>query len=239
MAKESFCEACSDPEESLYHVMFQCPLARRFWAEIKKSEGVTIPNLHPTTWATDVLSPAVCNVKTAATVVCGAWTLWTGCNGRRHGRKVWEPRVAVRFISNMLEVLHTLKMPKQSKTPKLPEKWRCPEDGWVKVNTDAGFDALAFTGTSGAVIRDHTGTVKAAAARWFDDVPDALTAEALAAKEGLELAVENGYDKVVLEVDCSGLKMLLSSDDATRSSIGGLCFDITELSRSFSSFRVV
>ena len=28
------------------------------------------------------------------------------------------------------------------------------------------------------------------------------TAEAMAAKEGLELAVENGYDRVLLEVDC-------------------------------------
>lgn len=30
--------------------------------------------------------------------------------------------------------------------------------------------------------------------RWYDDVPDALTAEVMAAKEGLELAVENGHE---------------------------------------------
>ena len=57
------------------------------------------------------------------------------------------------------------------------------------------------------------------AARWLDDVPDALTAEAMAAKEGLELAAENGYNKVILEVDCSGLKTLLDGDDGTRSAI--------------------
>ena len=37
-------------------------------------------------------------------------------------------------------------------------------------------------------------------------MPDALTAEAMAAKEGLELAAECGFDKAVLEVDCSELK---------------------------------
>jgi hypothetical protein len=36
--------------------------------------------------------------------------------------------------------------------------------------------------------------VQAAAARWFDDILDVLTAEAMAAMEGLELAVENRYD---------------------------------------------
>jgi len=72
IAKESFCEYCGDPEETLYHVAIQCPLARRFWAEVKKVEGVTIPNFHPSTWATDVLQPEFCNSKTAALVVCGA-----------------------------------------------------------------------------------------------------------------------------------------------------------------------
>jgi hypothetical protein len=36
----------------------------------------------------------------------------------------------------------------------------------------------------------------------------------MAAKEGLELAVENGYDRVILEVDCRGLQTLL--EDASK-----------------------
>ena len=52
------------------------------------------------------------------------------------------------------------------------------------------------------------------------------TAEAMAAKEGLELAVENGYDRVLLEVDCRGLQTLLKDRSSVRSAIEGLCFDI-------------
>jgi hypothetical protein len=59
------------------------------------------------------------------------------------------------------------------------------------------------------VIHDHSGLVVSAAARWFDGIPDTLTAKASAAKEGLELALELGYDRVILEVDCQGLKTLL------------------------------
>jgi hypothetical protein len=65
---------------------------------------------------------------------------------------------------------------------------------------------------------------------WFDHMPDALTAEAMAAKEGLKLVLENSYDKLILEVD---------SREGMRSSVGGVCFDITELGRSFCEFKIV
>ncbi|KAF8686219.1 hypothetical protein HU200_043600 [Digitaria exilis] len=71
-------------------------------------------------------------------------------------------------------------------------QWQKPNEGWIKINTDAAFDPGTCTGSAGVVIRNHDGLVQAAAARWFDDTPDVLTAEAMAAKEGLELAVECG-----------------------------------------------
>ena len=88
------------------------------------------------------------------------------------------------------------------------QKWKRPEEGWAKVNTDAGFDAENGTGRSGVVIRDHSGAVIGAAARWFEGVQDVLSAEALAAKEGLELAVELGLPRVILELDCQSLMKL-------------------------------
>lgn len=198
MEKESFCDLCGDPDESLYHVAFNCSVARRFWAEVKKVEGVPVPNLHPSAWAADILQPSICSAELAALVVCGAWTLWTGRNARRHGCKVWEPRASVRFISSMLEELASLKVPKVPKPPRKPVKWCCPEEGWFKVNTDAGFDGSKCLGSSGVVIRNHNEEVQAAAAWWLDDVLDVLTAEAMVAKEGLELATEMGCDKIIL-----------------------------------------
>jgi len=149
---------------------------------------------------------------------------------------VWEPGALARFISSMLEELASLKVPKAPRSARRPEKWVCPKEGWVKVNTDAGYDAAACSGSSGVVIRDHSGLLQAAAARWFDDVPDALTAVALAAKEGLELAAELGLNKILLEVDCQALSNFLQGPQPFTSSIGGLCFDILELGKSFASF---
>ena len=110
VARESFCEVCGDPDESLYHIFFQCPVARRFWTEVKKLSEIIIPRLHPCTWATDVLHAQICLAKVSAMLICGAWTLWTGRNAHRHGQKVWEPGATARFISSMLEELASLKM---------------------------------------------------------------------------------------------------------------------------------
>lgn len=228
---ESFCEVCGDPDESLYHVIFRCPVARSFWAEVKKVAGVSIPDLHPGTWTTDALNPSTCSSAMAAMLICGTWALWTG-------RKVWQPGAAARYISSMLEELASLKTPSKSMQPRRTVQWKGPDEGWMKVNTDAAYDLNMCTGSAGVVIRNHSGLVQAAAARWLDDVPDALTAEAMAAKEGLELAVEKGYDRVILEVDCRGLKTLLDDRSCLRSLIGGICSDIIELGRSFIEFRV-
>jgi hypothetical protein len=110
----------------------------------------------------------------------------------------------------------------QTRKPVRVKQWKRPEEGWLKINTDAAFDANTCTGSAGVVIHDHSGLVVSAAARWFDGIPDTLTAKASAAKEGLELALELGYDRVILEVDCQGLKTLLGDPSSMRSSIGGL-----------------
>lgn len=139
----------------------------------------------------------------------------------------------------MLEDIASLKLHLKPAEPKSKDTWKMHEQGWVKVNVDAAFDAGNCTGRAEVVIRDNDDLVLAATARWLDSVTDVLTAEALAAKEGLELTIECGYEKVILEVHCRGLKMTLEASDGMRSSIGGLCADITVLGRSFVDFKVV
>jgi ribonuclease HI len=137
-----------------------------------------------------------------------------------------------------MEDLASLRQPKKQKPVSVRARWEKPEPGWLKVNTDAAFDKEGSVGRAGVIICDQAGLVIGGSARWFDDVPDALTAEAIAAKEGLELAAELGLEKVCLEVDCQGLSNLLQSPNSSISYVGGLCFDIIELSKSFREFKI-
>lgn len=154
------------------------------------------------------------------------------------GRKVWEPGATARFISTLLEDLASLKPQTHPKVPGARACWEKPPMGWTKLNTDAGFVQSSCSGSAGVVLRDHSGALRGAAGRWLDDVPDALTAEALVAKEGIELAMELGVDRLILEVDCQGLAKMLMDPASIRSSIRGLWYDITELGKNFSDFSI-
>ncbi|MFS9531496.1 reverse transcriptase-like protein, partial [Klebsiella pneumoniae] len=72
------------------------------------------------------------------------------------------------------------------------DKWRAPEEGWAKLNTDGSFNAQSFCGGGGAVLRNSEGVVLAAEARWHEQLPDVITVEALAARDGLLMAVAQG-----------------------------------------------
>jgi ribonuclease HI len=118
------------------------------------------------------------------------------------------------------------------------EVWKPPPEGWVKVNSDGSFDGCVGCGAGAAVIRDHQGAVVAAQARWYGPMQEALVAEAAAARDGLELARQLGMAKIIFECDNSVLVSALKSTSRVRSIIAGLCHDIQELGKMFSSFKV-
>jgi ribonuclease HI len=118
------------------------------------------------------------------------------------------------------------------------QRWKPPEDGWVKVNTDGSFNGCLGCGAGVAVLRDHHGKVLAAQVRWLGPIHDALAAEALAAYDSLQIAALQGFARIVLESDSEVLVAALNSSSLDRSAVAGICHDIRELSRSFSDFKV-
>ena len=101
--REDHCEVCGEPGESLYHVALTCTVARQFWRSAQEITGYKVPVLHPETWTRDVLSGELCTASEAALIVCGAWSLWSGRNARKHGKTRWNPRAAVHHVASMVE----------------------------------------------------------------------------------------------------------------------------------------
>jgi hypothetical protein len=67
--------------------------------------------------------------------------------------------------------------------------------------TDASYSVATASGASGVVLRNSQGKVLAAVARVYTNIADVTMAEALAARDGVLLATEQGATKVILEVD--------------------------------------
>jgi hypothetical protein len=65
----------------------------------------------------------------------------------------WSESVETRcngaIISSLLEDMASLKMPIKQQRATILAVWRRPDEGWVKVNTDAVFDADSCKGWGG------------------------------------------------------------------------------------------
>lgn len=222
MSKVVHCETCGKPGESLFHVAFKCSFAVRFCRAAREVTGCEIPVLHPVTWTWDLLAGVRYLEKDTSLIICGVWSLWSGRNARKYGKEKWNATAAIKHVAAMVD----------------EQRWRKPDPGWFKVNTDAAFQASTSSGTGGAVIRDGDRRLVAAAAKSYMHVVDVLTAEAMADREGLNLAVSRGCEQVVLEVDNLPLFNLLQCDRGERSVIPGLWQEIRELSRIFNAFKL-
>ncbi|OMO68711.1 hypothetical protein COLO4_29467 [Corchorus olitorius] len=72
----------------------------------------------------------------------------------------------------------------------------------MKINSDGSFSKATKVAGIGIVIRDSDGRVVDVFAIKVK-APDALTAEALALREAVKIAVNNGFDKVCFESNSS------------------------------------
>jgi ribonuclease HI len=236
--EESNCGACGNPSETLFHALVECPWAKRFWATVKKVTGKKLPCLHPMTWATDLLLESMCTKEESALFVCGCWSLWSSRNGREHGRHSWNLVAAVKHVAGIVEELMCMGPLGTTMVARQKVRWVPPVEGGVKIISDGRFEAADGYGAGAAVIRDRQGRVLAAQSRWYGPMHEVLVAEARAAKDGLELALQLGHQRVVLESDSSILISAIKSSTEDRSIITGIWRDIRELCRLFISFEV-
>ena len=80
-------------------------------------------------------------------------------------------------------------------------KWKPPPAGFVKINVDAAFKVESQQGATGVVIRDENGHVLVAKCKWYDSIPNILTVEAYAARDGAVLMNLLNRPKVMLETE--------------------------------------
>jgi hypothetical protein len=85
------------------------------------------------------------------------------------------------------------------------------------------------------VLRNSQGEDLAAVARAYTNIADVTMAEALAARDGVLLATEQGATKVILEVDNLQVASLIRSEEGIRSAISGIWLEIRELSSLFTA----
>jgi hypothetical protein len=108
--------------------------------------------------------------------------------------------------------------------------WSAPPLGWVKLNSNAAFQAESAIAAAGIIIGDHEGKVILVARSGIQGCRDA--------EEGLELMEDRRHEKIILEVDCASVANTIQSSMLNRPR---LCFTVEEARRMLENhpnFRI-
>ncbi|OMP06416.1 hypothetical protein COLO4_08141 [Corchorus olitorius] len=141
------------------------------------------------------------------------WTLWkVRCEfifGKQsislEGTMIRCQKAIKEFIQNMTN--GQMKSNNIGLKQEVQQIWQKPPEDWIKMNVDGSFDMKTRKAGIGVVTRNSNGYVISVISKKVE-VPDALTAVALALREAAQHAVGNGWNKVCFETDSS----LLYSD---------------------------
>ncbi|XP_074300452.1 uncharacterized protein LOC141631700 [Silene latifolia] len=111
-------------------------------------------------------------------------------------------------------------------------EWRAPENGWVKINVDAGVKEGLGVGV-GVVCRNAQGKVLWGLSLNRKEIWEPHVAEAVAVLEGLVEAVRAGHELIIVESDCSRVVDALKTRKTGRSSFFLVIDDIFRICSSF------
>ncbi|KAK5783163.1 hypothetical protein PVK06_037671 [Gossypium arboreum] len=142
-----------------------------------------------------------------------------------HEKKIIPVRDLTRKVSNYIVELDGIRL----KTPTFHTKRAINHTGGMEGITaqfDIAFDRRNTRSTSGIVVRDHMGDLKASKTVIHEDIPTPLAAEALAGLDAMKLVIEMGLTKVIIEGDSKTVIQKCQMTEMAKSLLGVIIYDI-------------
>ena len=129
---------------------------------------------------------------------------------------------------------------RQPKVPSatLVERWKPPENGWLKLNSDGVLAKSLDRGGGGVFLRDHVGAFRGAASCVFNGVSDPEVAEILACRKAVQMAVQRGAQKIHLEVDNKGVAAMINDKERNLSAAGAIIQEVKALLNTRQDYKV-
>lgn len=182
-----------------------------------------LPVLHPESWAFDLVEGSRVEAQDTCVLLCGMWSIWNARNYRRHEGKDKSLKHCVQWaVDTAFDLWRTGAEAGRIISPKPMDCWRPPDSDVVMVNVDGAFQRETNHGASAAIMRDKSGALIAAKARWYPAAASALTMEASAIRDGIKMAWEMRRRKVSIVTDSQSICKMWSKGDFGRSE-GPLC----------------
>jgi ribonuclease HI len=199
------CPICNQAAEDVLHLVFTCPTARSLWCSLGISQSMEEALEEDRSGSAvleflfrrqDTSMPGI-DLGMKEVIAVGSWYLWWIRRQRTHDEQV-PPMFKCKF--SILSIAANAAKA-QSKTTTQRVRWSRPPPRITKVNVDGSFHSDSHTGSVGAILRDYEGKFVAASSIYLPNIASAAAAEALAMKEGLDLASRLGCNNIQIESD--------------------------------------
>ncbi|KAK6162987.1 hypothetical protein DH2020_002828 [Rehmannia glutinosa] len=235
---DTSCPLCDHGEESAIHRVIECDFARQCWALSNipysawnhKQSDVEM-------WLRNLHHNLDHNLWRLAMIIL--WSMWYQRNLKNIGEPISYPLEVVQFSCNYLQAIDTQCF-KQVYQPHITtnQEWQPPSPNSVKINFDATVSASKCCGGLGIVARDHNGLSLGWRRRVIHGRIHPTTAEALAARDDVYFAKENGWRNIVVEGDCLAVITGISEPDDNFSVESPIYQDIRSLLGDFQSYSL-
>ncbi|CAH9135001.1 unnamed protein product, partial [Cuscuta epithymum] len=231
VACQSICPVCSQEEETLLHIFGSCHKALQVWSfsrwHIPVSAGTSFNE-----WVEHVFRTR--DVEQCSLFVMLLWSIWKARNV-----KVWEQKeVTVEGIVSEAKAFWEGWRRAQEGVFRTSQQhggvmsWKRPEEGRLKLNTDASVLPGNISGL-GWVVRDSGGFFVAGGVNTCHGCSPAV-AEALSIREALSWLKQQGWDNIDVESD--SIQIISRIKSGSDDSLPGLIVeDIRDISSGFTS----
>ncbi|KAG6629566.1 hypothetical protein CIPAW_14G093100 [Carya illinoinensis] len=199
VVEDSACPICSQPSETIEHVLWECPSARDVWSlSSRKFQKASIGSFS----FVEKLEGLVESKETEElqTFAITAWNIWKRRNEVIFQGHLTHPSAVVSHSKQLVEDLQKLSVNKKAVVLKQQtnQAWEAPSQGKIKVNWDASVDKVSCKVGVGVILRDWNSSVLATLRMEQDLFPDPHMAEAFAVQQAVLFCKSFGHRDVAL-----------------------------------------
>lgn len=108
----------------------------------------------------------------------------------------------------------------------------------MKANVDGATFKEGMGGGVGVIFRDEDGAFRGSAAGFFPDCPKPETAEILACRKAVQLAIQRGIQKLHVETDSQVVATMIAEKERNLSPVGQMIEEVKALARTREDFKI-
>lgn len=244
LTTQSDCPRCDEGDETLDHIFRRCPMAVDCWNQTNIPFGFNINSHMPLMkWIEKNCSHSQNSPDNINWRYRFPYLLWNLWKARNHfvfnGANIPAGETIRRANKEAREARHLMaRNDGPMRGSQVWVVWTPPRHGVVKLNTDGAMKASSGIASAGGVFRDHAGS-------WIVGfttkigTTNSFIAELWGLREGLKIAIDRGFNKLIVETDSNAMVQALIKDTESRPETDTLIADCNFLMRKIHEVDLI